>query len=516
MRTGGLLAIGHVVLDLDRGCLRDRAGADIALRPKSLDLLRVLAGSAGQTLTKAQLLEAVWPNVYVTEDSIFQCIRDVRRALGDVDGRMVRMIPRQGYLLDVPVTALVGAAVPGRAEQPRWRDRPAIAVLPFNGEGGARANSYFAEGISSELLTGLCRIKWLHVVARASSFLFKGDHVDLEQVERQLCVRYVLRGSIQTVNERVRIHCHLWDAAREQYVWGERFEGSLADIFHLQDRITERVVGTVEPTIRSAEVERARAKPTKHLDAYDLYLRALPLHLSSDRRLMGEAQRMLARAVEIDPGYSLAKAFSALTTVIQANQGWASDAEREVGIGLAREALADHRDDPVVLRCVGHALAYLAHEHETGMALLERALALHPNSAEVHHSAGWVWNFSCHGGKALPHFAHAMRLSPLDPEVGHTLAGKTFAHLLAGRLEDALTCSRKAVAAMPNSSSPLRAAIFALCELGRIAEARDVGRALVKVNPAFQVGAFERLQPFRDGAFACRYMQSLRLAGLPE
>jgi adenylate cyclase len=515
MDTGGLLAIGHVLLDLDRGCLRDSAGADIALRPKSLDLLKVLACSPGRTLTKAQLLDAVWPNVCVTEDSLFQCVRDVRRALGDAEGRMVRTLARQGYLLDVPVTPLA-TAVPGVDGEPRWLDRPSIAVLPFSENAEPGANRYFADGVSSDLLTGLCRIRWLHVIARGSSFRFRGDHVDMSQVERQLRVRYLLRGSIQTVGDRVRIHCHLRDAVKDRYVWGERFEGSRADLFDLQDRITERVVGAVEPTIRFAEVERARAKPTGNLDAYDLYLQALPHHLSSDRVRMGEAQKLLARAIALDPGYSLAKAFSALTTVIQANQGWASDAERASGIELAREALADHRDDPVVLRCVGHALAYLAHEHDTALALLERALVLHPNSAEVHHSAGWVRNFCCDGAAALPHFDRAMCLSPLDPETGHTLAGKTFAHLLAGRHEDALESSRMAVAAMPNSSSPLRAAIFALCELGRVDEARRVGRVLIQVNPAFRLGAFAPVQPFRDPPFAHRYLQALALAGLPR
>lgn len=429
---------------------------------------------------------------------------------------MLRTLAKQGYLLDLPVAA-IAVGVPDRPEPLHRFAGPSIAVLPFTEEGGGGgANRYFAEGISADLLTGLCRIRWLHVIARGSSFLFKGDHIDLGQVERQLGVRFVLQGSIQIVDERVRIHCQLRDAEKERYVWADRFEGKLADIFDLQDRITEEVVGAVEPTIRLAEVERARGKPTESLDAYDLYLRALPLHMSSERRRMSEAQKLLARAVELDPSYSLAKAFAALTTVIQANQGWATDVEREAGVGLAREALADHRDDPVILRCVGHALAYLAHEHERGLALLERALALHPNSAEVHQSAGWVWNFACDGSKALPHFVRAMRLSPMNAEFGHTLTGLTFTHLLLGCHEDALDFSRKAVAAMPNSISPLRAAIFALCELGRTAEARETGRGLSQINPLFRVGEFGRMQPFKDPAFARRYMQALRNAGLPE
>lgn len=509
----GLLVIGDFVLDLDRGRLRQSGGDGIPLRPKSLQLLEVLASNPGRLMTKAQLLDSVWPSIHVTEDSLFQCIRDVRRALGDLDGRMLRTIAKKGYLLDVPVEVHTGD--PANAPSQRT-DSPSLAVLPFAEDGGEQGEGYFAEGFTSDLLAGLCRIRWLPVVARGSSFLFKGGRPDLRQVARQLGVRYVLQGTIQRAKGRLRVYAQIWETASERYVWADRFQGKPTDIFDLQDQIAASIVGAVEPTIRVAEVERATAKPTESLDAYDLYLRALPLHLSSDRERLSEAQRLLARATELDPGYSLAKAFSALTTVIQVNQGWATEPERQAGVKLAREALCDDHNDPVVLRCAGHALAYLAHECEMGVALLERALALHPNSAEVHHSAGWVWNFCCNGGKALPHFMRAMRLSPLDPEMGHTLTGLTFAYSLEGRQEEALETSRKALAATPNSISPRRAAILALCELGQFEEAREVGRRLLAINPAFRVAAFASVQPFRDPAFAGRYLGALRTAGLPD
>lgn len=515
MAGRGVLVIADVVLDLDRGRLRRSGGAGIPLRPKSLQLLEVLASNPGRLMTKAQLLDSVWPSIHVTEDSLFQCIRDVRRALGDFDGRMLRTVAKKGYLLDVPVEAHPSDP-PANSQAWQRMDSPSLAVLPFSEDGGADGEGYFAEGFTSDLLAGLCRIRWLPVVARGSSFLFKDGRSDLRQVARRLGVRYVMQGSIQRAEGRLRVYAQIWEAMRERYVWADRFEGRLTDIFDLQDQIAASIVGAVEPTIRVAEVERARAKPTDSLDAYDLYLRALPLHLSSDRQRLSDAQDLLARAAVLDPGYSLAKAFSALTTVIQVNQGWATEPERQAGARLAREALCDDRNDPVVLRCAGHALAYLAREYETGVAVLDRALALHPNSAEVHHSAGWVWNFCCNGGKALPHFMRAMCLSPLDPEMGHTLAGLTFAHALEGRHEEALETSRKAMAATPNSISPLRAAILALCELGRADEAREVGRTLMGINPAFRVAAFARVQPFRDPAFTGRYLQALRTAGLPE
>jgi TolB-like protein len=494
------MRIGSMAVDLSRGCLRDPSGREIALRPKSLELLKVLADSNGRTLSKAQLLDQIWPCVHVTEDSLFQCVMEVRRALGD-DWRLLRTVAKQGYRLDIPVQPEAG---------------PSLAVLPFRNQGNDATDAYFVEGIWSELLNGLCRIRWLRVTSRGASGRFAGPELDPVEAARQLGAQYALWGSIGRTPSRIRVHCRLHDVAVERLVWSERFEESLGDIFALQDHIAASVVGAVEPRIRLTEVERARRKPTESLDAYDLYLRALPHHLSSRRERLVEAQALLDRAIEHDPDFSLAKAFSALTCVIQANQGWTTPDERALGVRRAREALADHRDDPVVLRCAGHGLAYLAHECATGWAFIERALALHPNSAEVHHSAGWVQNFLCDGDAALPHFEEAVRLSPSDPEIGHTLMGLSFAHLLAGRPEAALTTSRQAAAAMPNSISALRAAIFALCELGRVAEAQKVGQSLMRVNPLFRVEPFAEVQPFSRPDFAERYLAALRMAGLPD
>lgn len=509
------LQIGSFALDLAAGRLRDAAGTEVPIRPKSVDVLAALARNAGRTMSKNELLDAVWPGIHVTEDSLVQCVRDIRRAIHDPDGCTLRTVARRGYLLDIAVSTAPSLVGPHPIDVPAF-DSPSIAVLPFANFSSDPEDGYLAEGITSEVRTGLLRIRWLIVVGRGSGFLFKGRAVDLPEVGRRLGVRYVLQGSVQKAGSRVRIICEITEAASGRHIWADRFEGGLADIFKLQDHIVESVVGAVEPTIRLAEVERARSKPTDSLDAYGLYLRSLPLHLSNDRERLQEAQRLLGRAIALDTGFSLAKAFSALTAVIQVNQGWSSDAERQHGIRMAQEALADHRDDPVTLRCTAHALCYLARDADAALPLIERALALHPNSAEVQHSAGWIRCFVCDGARAEPHFHRAIRLSPLDPEMGHTLMGLTFAQLLTGRPEEALTTSRRAMAAMPVSISPLRAAIFALHRLGRGEEAEALARRLLEVNPGFRVGAFSRVQPFQDPDFAGRYMEALRRAGLPE
>ena len=423
--------------------------------------------------------------------------------------------------IDHPVSAFAikpSLAQTGRARAALARpsDKPSLAVLPFANLSRDPEQEYLVEGIVDDLINSLYRVRWLIVIARSSSFAYGDRAVDVRQVGRELGVRYVLGGSIRKSGSRIRVTAYLADAASGAHVWTDRFEGPLEDVFELQDSISESVAGVVEPTIRLAEVERARVKPTDSLDAYDLYLRALPLHYTNDRDRLAEAQRLLARAIAADPNYAVAKAFSALTTVIQTNQGWTGRAEQETGIRLAREALADHRDDPVVLRCAGHALAYLAHEHDTATALLDRALELHPNSAEVHHSAGWVGNFACNGEKAAPHFDRAMRLNPFDPEMGHTLIGMTFAQLLREDYEAALHTSSKAVAAMPGSVSPLRARIVALVQMQRLEEARAVGRLVLNMNPTFRVGEFRKVQPFKDPGFVERYTSALLAAGLPE
>ena len=421
--------------------------------------------------------------------------------------------------MDEPVRAYAISATVASASKRQplpLPNKPSIAVLPFTNMSGDPEQDYFCDGLVEDIITALSRFRALFVIARTSSFTYKGRAVDVRQVGRELGVRYILEGSVRKAGGRIRITGQLIEAETGAHIWANRYDGSEVDVFELQDSVAESVVGAIEPSVRIAEVSRARAKPTASLDAYDLYLRALPLHYSNDREKLAEAQRLLDRAIEIDPSYAVAKGFAALTTVIQANQGWASEADRQRGVRLARQALADIQDDPVVLRCIGHALAYLDRDYNLAVALLDRALALNLNSAEVHHSAGWVWNFAGNGLKASEHFKRAIRLSPVDPEIGHTLMGLTFSELLMEEYDEALQVSLRAMAVMPSSLSPLRAAIVSLVELGRLHEAQSLGRKILSLNPSFRVDAFRAGQPFQNGKFVERYMSALMAAGLPE
>jgi adenylate cyclase len=276
---------------------------------------------------------------------------------------------------------------------------------------------YFADGIVEDIITALSRVGWFFVIARNSSFTYKGKAVDIRQVGRDLGVRYVLEGSVRKAGTRVRITGQLIEAASGRHIWADKFDGALDDIFDLQDRVTESVVAAIEPSLRLAEIERARVKPTDSLDAYDLYLRALPHHYSMTRTGLREALDLLHRAIDLDPSYAVAKAYAAFTMTTIKGQGWATEADIREGARLAREALAESRDDPTVLALAGMAVAYLDRDFEAGVAALDRAMSLNPMSALVVSRNAYVRGYNGDMQAAIENFHRAIRLSPLDPDL---------------------------------------------------------------------------------------------------
>ncbi|WP_270934334.1 winged helix-turn-helix domain-containing protein [Falsiroseomonas oryzae] len=294
---GEVLRFAGVKFDLRRGSLRNAAGAEVPIAPKPFDLLRTLACEAGRTLSKDALLDAVWPGVTVTEDSLFQAVREARRAIGDEDGHVLRSIPRRGYMLDAAVDA--APAVPPVAEPlTPPEDRPSLVVLPFANMSGDPEQDYFADGMVEEITSALGRIRWIFVIARNSAFTYKGRAVDVRQVGRELGVRYVVEGSARKAGGRVRIARQLDEVESGRQLWSERFDAALDDIFELRDHVTEAVAGALEPSLRAAEIRRASAKPTGSLVAYDLYLRALPHHYAFTKADSVTALDLLRRAVE--------------------------------------------------------------------------------------------------------------------------------------------------------------------------------------------------------------------------
>jgi adenylate cyclase len=327
----------------------------------------------------------------------------------------------------------------------------------------------------------------------------------------------VLEGSVRRVANRVRIVGQLIEAEHDRHIWTDRFEGKVDDIFDLQDRITESVASAIEPSLRLAEIERARSKPTSNLQAYDLCLRALPHLISSATRAGNdEALELLSRAIEMDPVYSYAKALRAWAFTMRKGQGWATPAEVAEGLTLAEDALLDHRDDPSTLTYVAHSLSYLGFQHEKALGALDRALALNPNSTRTLMSGGWIRNYVLDTATAIEYFHRAIRLNPLDPEIGFVYSGLAMSHIAAGRLEEGLSFAKKSLREAPNWVSAHLQMISCLVPLGRIEESKSVAQQLLKIAPNFTISGARDRYPIREPEFIERSCAALRAAGIPE
>jgi adenylate cyclase len=398
-------------------------------------------------------------------------------------------------------------------------DKPSIAVLPFTNMSDDPQQEYFTDGMVEDIIGGLSRIGWLFVIARNSSFTYKGNTVDVKQVGRELGVRYVLEGSVRKAGPRVRITGQLIDAMTGGHIWADRFDGTLEDVFDLQDRVTASVVGAIEPRLQRAEIERAGRKPTESLDAYDYFLRGMAsLHLFTRDSLL-EARGLYQRATELDPNYASPYGIAAWCIGFSKANGWLADPEHEIadGVRLARRALALGKDDPTALWSSGWSLAHLAGELETGAAHIERALALNPNSAAAWRVSGWTRIYLGEPANAIERFERAMRLSPLDPFIYFVYSGMGLAHLYAGRYDEATSWATKACQEQPNNASAWWVVAIAHALSDRIVDAREAMARLRQIDPDLRLSNLTRTTPlFRRPEDHARWTEGLRKAGLPE
>jgi adenylate cyclase len=417
--------------------------------------------------------------------------------------------PVRAYRVETDASASVAAPPP-------LPEKPSIAVLPFTNMSGDPDQEYFADGLVEDIITGLSRVNSFFVIARNSSFTYKGRAVDLRQVGRELGVRYVLEGSIRRAGSRVRISGQLVDAISGHHVWADRFEGDVSDIFDLQDKVTESVVGAVEPSIRLEQIKQARMKPTDYMSAYDLYLRALPRFYSMTREGFADVRRLTNEALSIDPGFNLAKGLGAYIRSVSVSQCWHEPDDVRVAVRMAREVLAEARDDPTSLRFAAQVLAYSAKDYEMALGTIERSLLLNPNSAQGHTSSGWVNAHSSRPLVAIEHFHRAMRLSPVDPEKGIALSGIGMSYLMLERYEEALAWGARALQEMPNYGTSHRVVIMALVKLNRLDEAQAAARRLMEAFPTYTLALQRQINPWRDKVFAERYVEALGISGVPE
>lgn len=396
-------------------------------------------------------------------------------------------------------------------------DRPSIAVLPFQNLSGDPEQDYFAEGVVEEIIIALSRLRWLFVIARNSSFAYRGRSVDMKQVGRELGVRYVLDGSIRKSADRIRITGELIDAATGAHIWADRFEGRLEDIFALQDQMTASVVGEIAPRLVQAEIERVQRKPTESLDAYDHFLRGLSNMHKWTREGNDAALSHFYRAIALDPNYAAAHALAARTYVQRNFGGWMSDRASEVAEAerLARRAAALGQDDAVALSTAGFALSDICGAAEDGDAYIEKAIALNPNLASAWLFSGWVKASKGEADVALERLAHAKRLSPNDPQDFSLQAAMAFAHFVAGRYPEGLACAESAERTKQNFLFAILVTAVCGALAGRNEDARKAMLRVRQIDPTLSFSLASTMQTMRPEDFV-RWKEGLRKAGLLE
>jgi TolB-like protein len=520
---------GDYVLDPDRRELA-KGSNPISLGPQVFDLLTYLVQNRDRVVSKDDLLDAVWGGRIVSESTLTSHINAVRKALGDSgeEQRLVRTIARKGFRFVADVKEMQspgalsgvksGSSDAAPARELALPEKPSIASLPFLNLSGDPEQDYFADGVVEDIITALSRMQWLFVIARNSSFTYKGKAVDVKQVGSELGVGYVLEGSVRKAANRVRISAQLIDATTGGHLWADRFEGTLDDIFELQDQITSSVVGAITPQLERAEIERAKQRSPACANAYDCYLRAMAQFHLGTREAISEALPLYHKALEIDPNYASAYGMAAWCHFWRKINGWMSDREEETaeGVRLAIRAIELGRDDAVAITRGGHALAHLAGDMDGGIALLDRALVLNPNLAAAWFLGGFlrVWHGEPDG--AIGHFSRAMRLSPLDPEMYRMQAGMAVANLFAGRFDEATGWAQKSLRYLPSfvMAVAILAASHALA--GREKEARRVMEQLRELDPALRVADLAGWLSIQRKEDIATLAEGLRRAGLPE
>jgi adenylate cyclase len=393
-----------------------------------------------------------------------------------------------------------------------------IAVLPFTNMSGDSEQEYFADGMVEDIITALSRFNQLFVIARNSCFTYKGRAVDVRQVAKELGVRFVLEGSVRKAGNRVRITGQLIDATTGAHLWADRFDGSLEDVFELQDKITERVVGAIEPTLRKVEIERARRKSAENPDAHDLYLRALP-HVYAfrpDENLAG--LELLRKAINLDPAYGPALAYAAWCLEQRLVRGWppVGQDDREAAIALARRAIAAGSEDAMVLVVAGFVLVMVARDYDSGLDAVRRALKLNPGAGFVAHLSSAALVFGGNPEDALVHAERAMVLSPMDPALFMFLTIAGFAHLFSGRPDQALDLAKRSVALYPDWDSIYWVLIAAYVQLDRLVDARAALPKLLSLSPGLTVSSARERLPIRTPASLEMILDGFRRAGMPE
>lgn len=487
-----------------------------------MEVLCCLAKNPGRPVSKEELFGEVWPGISVTDDSLVQCIRDIRDALQDGGHQIVKTIPRRGYLFAGSITRELrqdsqNAIVPrGNAPTLPLADRPSIAILPFANLGGDPEQDYFSDGIVEDITIALSRNRAFFVIARDSSFTFKGKAIDVQQAGHELGVRYVLEGSVRKLEARVRVTAQLIEAASGHRLWADRFDGDVAGIFDMQDRIVTRVVGAIAPRVQKAEIDRVKNAATGDLDAYDLYLRGLACWNRWTKEENAKALQYFYAAIDKDRDYSTPYGLAASCHFFAKVNNWESHFDEKEIARLVDAATEIGADDPVALAWAGHVHAFFFQGVERALWLTNRALELDVNLAMAWLRSGWIRAYAGDADGAIESLNNATRLDPLDPRAFQTHTAMALAHFVGERDDEAAECAAAALRLKPNLLPALRMALASNGMRERFDEADRAFRTYLQIDPDVSVAKICGFYPFRRPADRQRLIAGLRKAGVPE
>jgi adenylate cyclase len=529
MLTGRPLKFGAFTLDLERLCLHGPSGRN-DLRRKSFDVLRFLVEHAGRVVTREELTKAVWPGVLVGEDSLTHCISEIRSAIADKEQRVIKTVPRRGYLMDVPIAAElairptepaeVTAQNEGNSVGIPFADRPSIAVLAFTNLSGDPQQEYFSDGITEDIITELSRSSELFVIARNSAFQYKGRSVDIRQIGQQLGARYILEGSIQRVSDRVRISAQLVDSTTGRHRWADRYDRKIEDVFLVQDEVTRTIVAILTAHVNKAEVEHTLIKPPATWRAYDYHMRATDALASFwpafDIKILHEARRLLEHSLLLDPGYARAYGTLSHTYAI----AWTNPIDDDFlnpdaldrAYALALKGVHLDPNLPLAHAHLGSALTW-RRQLDAALAEFEKAIALNPNFTDWRLAAAMI--FAGEPQAAVEVIQSLMRLDPYYHPLASGWLGLAYYQLKL--YSQALAPLRECLSRMPNYRSARAWSAATYAQLGLQQEARSEITEICRIDPKHSIdGYYRRVPPYKLTSDADHLFDGLRKAGLPE
>jgi TolB-like protein len=514
--TDSAVMFGPFRLDLgERKLTRD--GTPVRVNSRALEILCVLAAARGEIVTKNELMARVWPGLVVEENALHVHVSGLRKALDEEKSGQSFIATAQGRgyrLVGMPYSAPERGSMADDQQTLRAAGT-SIAVMAFQNLSGDPEQEYFADGIVEDIITGLARIRWLLVIARNSSFIYKGKAVDVKQVGRELGVRYVLEGSVRKVRKRVRITVQLIETQTGTHLWAERYDRLLDDIFVLQDEIAISAIGAIEPSLRRAEIERVKRKRPENLDAYDLVLRAMPFVYKFMPQGADTAIPILKKALELDPGYADAHAALAWCFQIRFNRGGRHEEDRAASIYHARAAVTTGGDNATALAIAGVVVLFDDHDVATAFDLFDRALALSNSNvfALCLSASALAW-------RGMPELAierarHALRISPFDTLNYVSYLALSIANFQTGRFDEARDAARRAIESNPDFSVPHALLAAALARLGQAEEARAEALQVLALEPPFSIGRYSAMVELAPTVFR-PFADVWREIGLPD